>query len=235
MPKTLQRRGIENPAIIDLITLDAERDEVVLVLIERRPWGLGQAQREQLNDKLNSYFTYVLDGHLLDQYPQYLGKPVRLQLDCVEEPEGEEEGMLREAARVAREEGLSFVIRLVKAEEIPLAPWEEEREKNQDAGQGVEDKAMTAPFLYQASVLQTLDTMGIRPRAKTEPERVRAFLNGLYVFEIRELRSKRGEVERFFGPQPLETYSDGVKALRERYALLSLPLEDWVQEKPASA
>jgi hypothetical protein len=32
---------------------------------------------------------YVLDGFLAEQYPQYVGKPVRIRLDCAEEPRGE--------------------------------------------------------------------------------------------------------------------------------------------------
>ncbi len=239
MAEAYQRRGLENPAIIDLITLDQERNEVVLVMLERRPWGLGQVQREQLNDKLNSYFTYVIDGHLLDQYPQYLGKSVRLQLDCVEEPEAEERGMLRAATRVAQENGLSFVVQVVSPESIPLAPWEQAaEEKDQAAARPTEEPAPTAgpPYVYRPDVLTGLEALGIRPLSHSEPERVRAFVNALYVFEIRELRGRRGEVERFFGPQPLEPYSDSVGLLREKYALLSLPLEKWLQEeKPASA
>lgn len=58
---------------------------------------------------------------------------------------------------------------------------------------------------------------------------MRELLNDLYLFEIRELKLRRRELEAFFGPQPLAGYSDQVRALKGRYALLSLPLEVWTE------
>ncbi|HYG64515.1 MAG TPA: hypothetical protein VEL74_18190 [Thermoanaerobaculia bacterium] len=60
-------------------------------------------------------------------------------------------------------------------------------------------------------------------------------MNDLYRFEIRELKLRRRELERFFGPQPLADYSDQVRSLKGRYALLALPLELWTEPaEPAS-
>ncbi|MBZ0112071.1 MAG: hypothetical protein K8J08_06400 [Thermoanaerobaculia bacterium] len=117
-------RGVENPAIIDLISTDPRRDQVVLTLIEKRPWGLGPDQLEQLNDKLSNYFVYVLDGHLAEQYPQYAGKSVRLQLDSVHEPDELARELLRNATQAANERGLALVLRVVDEDAIPPAPWE---------------------------------------------------------------------------------------------------------------
>ncbi len=117
-------RGVENPAIVDLISFDERRSQVVLTLIETRSWDQGQAQLEQLNDKLSNYFVYVLDGHLAEQYPQYAGKAVRIQLDCTSEPDDLARELLRNATQVANERGLALVIRVVDAEAIPPAPWE---------------------------------------------------------------------------------------------------------------
>ena len=118
------QRGVENPAIIDLIANDPRRDQVVLTLIETREWSGLQEQLEQLNDKLSNYFVYVLDGHLAEQYPQYAGQPVRIQLDCTHEPDEQARELLRNATQVANERGLALVIRVVDAEDLPAAPWE---------------------------------------------------------------------------------------------------------------
>ena len=58
---------------------------------------------------------------------------------------------------------------------------------------------------------------------------MRELLNDLYLFEIRELKLRRRELEQFFGPQPLADYSEKVRELKSRYALLSLPLELWTE------
>jgi hypothetical protein len=84
---------------------------------------------------------------------------------------------------------------------------------------------------YRETVLRELERRGIRPRPTTSPERLHGFLNDLYVFEIRELKLRRDELERFFGPQPLGEYAAQVQALRHRYPLLSLPLPAWIEDE----
>ena len=81
--------GVQNPMVIDLITLDRASDTVVIVMIERRRWGVVGEQLKQIEEKLNRYMGYVLDGFLAEQYPQYVGKPVQIRLDCAEAPHGE--------------------------------------------------------------------------------------------------------------------------------------------------
>ena len=118
-------RGVKNPEIVDLITTDPRRGQVVLVAIEDRGWDLGREQLEQLNDKLSNYFVYAIEGHLAEQYPQYAGMPVRIQLDTTEEPSPEARALLQEATRVGTQNGLALVVRLVDAEDLPRAPWEQ--------------------------------------------------------------------------------------------------------------
>jgi len=81
--------GVQNPMVIDLITLDKASDTVVLVMTERRPWGAPAEQFKQIEEKVNRYMGYVLDGFLAQQYPQYQGKAVEIRLDCADEPQGE--------------------------------------------------------------------------------------------------------------------------------------------------
>ncbi|MEO5767403.1 MAG: DUF6572 domain-containing protein, partial [Polyangia bacterium] len=56
--------GVQNPSIIDLIATDPASDSVVLVMIERRPWGSSSQQFKQIEEKVNRYMGYVLDGFL---------------------------------------------------------------------------------------------------------------------------------------------------------------------------
>jgi hypothetical protein len=106
-------RGVTNPRVIDLISLDTESDEVVLSILETRPWGSDPSQLAQLEDKLNSYLAYVLEGWLARQYPQYEGRKVRFQLDCAAAPGATEERFLRAAMNFAAGEGIGFTVRIV--------------------------------------------------------------------------------------------------------------------------
>ena len=84
-------------------------------------------------------------------------------------------------------------------------------------------------FLYRASIRTQLLEHGIRPQRSTPPGLIRQLLNSLYVFEIRELRRRRREVEDVFGPQPLDAYSKQVLDLKERYPALAVPLDKWLE------
>ncbi len=105
-----ESRGVHNPRVVDLIARDAERGEVVLTMLETRPWESDPEQLRQLEAKFNAYLSYVQGGHLAQQYPQYEGLLVCIQLDCAESPRGEAEKMLRTMIGFAESEGIRFII-----------------------------------------------------------------------------------------------------------------------------
>ena len=114
-----QPRGVFNPNVVDLISYDAERDEVVLLMLEERAWDTDPEQLRQLEAKFNSYLSYVLDGHLSQQYPEYVDKDVCLRLDCADPPAGEAEKMLRAMQNFAAGEKIRFVIQRIEAGPSP--------------------------------------------------------------------------------------------------------------------
>ena len=107
-------RGVANPRVVDLIGLDAERDEVYLVMLEERPFGTDPEQLFQLEAKFNAYLGYLLDGYLVLEYPQYEGKRVRFQLDCASSPTGEMKAFLSSVRKFAENEGIRFIINVMQ-------------------------------------------------------------------------------------------------------------------------
>ena len=105
------KRGVENPAVVDLIDWDAGSSEVVLTVIEERPWGSHAEQLPQLQEKLNSYLDYVLDGFMAEDYPEYGQKPVRFELDCAAEPGAAEQGFLNAFRNFASTQSIRFVVK----------------------------------------------------------------------------------------------------------------------------
>ncbi len=104
--------GVQNPTVMDLITVDAVSDAVVLVMIERRGWGTDPQQFRQLEEKINRYLGYALDGFLAEHYPQHQGKRVQIRLDCAEQPHGDAVRFVDAAAHAIRAEGLDFVVKV---------------------------------------------------------------------------------------------------------------------------
>jgi hypothetical protein len=121
-----ERRGVDNPRIVDLITVDPTRDEVVLAILEPRPWSGGDEQLRQLEDKLNAYYGYVLDGFLARDYPDYDGMPVAIRLDCAADPGPEQRPFMAAAAHFSAAHGLRFEIRVVADPLAARAPWEDD-------------------------------------------------------------------------------------------------------------
>jgi len=105
-----ESRGVRNPRVVDLISLNSQSDEVVLLMLEERPWGTAPEQLRQLEAKFNSYLAYVLDGHMVKQYPQYAGKRVCIRLDCAAAPGENEQAMLTAMGNFAASENLSFEV-----------------------------------------------------------------------------------------------------------------------------
>ncbi len=77
---------------------------------------------------------------------------------------------------------------------------------------------------YRTEVVEELKRLGVLPTEGTPLELVREQLNDLYCYELRRLRDRRraGEI-------PKTEYADHVRRLRQKYALLSRPLESWIE------
>ena len=109
-------RGVHNPRVVDLITRDPVTDEVVLVMLEERPWGSEPDQLRQLEAKFNSYLEYVLGGHMARQYPDYAKLAVRFQLDCVENPRPEDRPFFSSMSNFAASEEIRLVVGVMRGQ-----------------------------------------------------------------------------------------------------------------------
>jgi hypothetical protein len=105
--------GVQNAMLLDLVTVDPASGKVVLAMIERRAWGASDQQFRQIEEKINRYLGYVLDGFLAQHYPQYLGKQVRIRLDCAEPPHGDAVRFVEAATRSIQSHGLEFVVNVI--------------------------------------------------------------------------------------------------------------------------
>ena len=80
-------------------------------------------------------------------------------------------------------------------------------------------------FKYREWVLEQLLSHGILPDADTPPAVIHEYINGLYLYEIR-----RTKYQMLAGEFPKALYSDRILELRNRYPVLSLPLQFWTEE-----
>jgi hypothetical protein len=78
-------------------------------------------------------------------------------------------------------------------------------------------------YRYDARVLDALAGHGLMPRPHTPPGVLRDAVRDLYKYEIRRLRESllAGRIAK-------RDYANHVIALRERYPILSVPVELWI-------
>jgi hypothetical protein len=105
--------GVQNATMLDLITVEAGSGRVVLAMIERRPWNSSPDQFRQIEEKINRYLGYVLDGFLVQHYPQYEGRPVLIRLDCAEAPHGDAVKFVAAASHAIASQGLELAVNVM--------------------------------------------------------------------------------------------------------------------------
>jgi hypothetical protein len=114
-------RGVEEAGVIDVIAYNGATGEVTLGLIERREWDDSDEQLFQLQEKLNTYVSFALDGELAEAYPDLANKPLRIKLQCPGRPTGRALGFLEAVRRQISFQGIRL--------EVVVSPTAENNEQ----------------------------------------------------------------------------------------------------------
>lgn len=81
---------------------------------------------------------------------------------------------------------------------------------------------MPGVYSYRPDVLGQLALHGFRPAPSTRPAFVQRYLNALYRYELRVLKSRLQT-----GIVPRHAYNAHIVELRRRYPLVSVPVSAW--------
>jgi hypothetical protein len=118
-PNPAGPRGVEHAGVIDLLTYDAKNGHSTLVMVEPRPWDGSEARLFQLQEKLNAYVSFALDGELAESYPDIAGLPLRIVLECATYPD---EATIDLLEKVREQLGFQEIDLQVVVKESPPAP-----------------------------------------------------------------------------------------------------------------
>lgn len=116
--------ALQHTNVIDLIAQDPTTNEVVLGIIELRPWEESDRRIFELQEKVNAYLSFALDGEMHAHFPQFSELTVHLRLDTVEPPTPQAEhfiGIIREQIGF---QGILFSVRVMPdlAEKMAAMP-----------------------------------------------------------------------------------------------------------------
>lgn len=106
--------AVEETETIDFVVLSPDGSTVGLVLVEAREWA-GEQQLYQLQEKVNAYTSFALEGGLARTYPSLAGKQVVLELRCVSLPTGEASEFISKLEASLAEVGLGFKVTQIGA------------------------------------------------------------------------------------------------------------------------
>jgi hypothetical protein len=98
--------GVHDTNVIDLVG-EGPDGEVIMFIVEERLWDASPSQVDDLREKLITYAGYVADGSLVRQYPDLEGRPVRIQIDCPEQPTDAIAALIEQAAPSLSEFGIT--------------------------------------------------------------------------------------------------------------------------------
>lgn len=104
--------ALEQAGIIDALAFDEKTGEVALILTEPRAWDGSDRRLFELQEKVNAYLSFALDGEMAEHYPQFRGQPLRLQLDCAMPPDARTLGMIDAMRQQIAFQGIQFAIRV---------------------------------------------------------------------------------------------------------------------------
>jgi hypothetical protein len=73
--------------VIDAIGLDETSGRVHLVIHHDDPWDGSDAQLYLLQEKLNAYLSFALDGEMADSSPEFADRPVAVVIQTPTSPD----------------------------------------------------------------------------------------------------------------------------------------------------
>lgn len=111
--------GLENPGVLDAFAHDTREDKLVLAMYETRPWQGEDRQLMQLQEKLNAYLSFVLDGEMADAFPQLAAKPLEIQLRTINEPDPRAWDLIRRIREQLGFQQIKFEVIQISDAEIP--------------------------------------------------------------------------------------------------------------------
>lgn len=113
------KTGVENVGVIDVIAEDRKSGEVVLMMNEPREWVNSPERYFQLQEKVNTYVSFILDGEMAEHYSHLMDKPKVLQLNAAFQPDPETMRFLQLVKDQMRKEKIDVRVRIGPLGEAP--------------------------------------------------------------------------------------------------------------------
>ena len=104
--------AIDQPDVVDLVTIDKLSGDVLLSISDHLPWGdLESAHLVLLQSKLNRYLSFVESGDMVGRFPETSGRKIVINLVCKFPPSEEGINLIRNATAAIRQAGFDLRVK----------------------------------------------------------------------------------------------------------------------------
>ncbi len=79
--------SVEQTSVVDIIGIDNKTDEVILTISDHLIWDSNSDHLYLLQEKINTYLSYVESGEILESYPKAKNKRVVIKIYSKFEPD----------------------------------------------------------------------------------------------------------------------------------------------------
>jgi hypothetical protein len=98
--------SIDQTGVVDAIGVDGSTGQVVLTISDHLEWDKNHFML--LQEKLNTYLSFVESGELLGSYPNAKGREVLINVVCKYAPDQNAKGFLSQVNGIVEGAGMKF-------------------------------------------------------------------------------------------------------------------------------
>ncbi len=106
--------SLDRANVIDAMGIEAATGRVVLVIRHEGAWEGTDDQLFQLQEKLNAYLSFALDGEMAEGHPEFAGRPVDLRLEAANPPDQRTLHMLAHARQQVGFQDIGLEVRVLE-------------------------------------------------------------------------------------------------------------------------
>lgn len=107
--------SVDNPNTIDFVGHNPQSDIVTLGMVEEREWDGSEQRLVELEEKIQNYFSFIVDGQFAKTYPAYAEKPVEMRLYCETLPDLDTGRFIETVKAKLADHNIGFAIALTRA------------------------------------------------------------------------------------------------------------------------
>lgn len=99
--------------VIDFVVPVNKQGVTELIIVDQMPWAIEQSEHlVALQDKLNSYFAYVDEGQLFEDFPNARGRAIIFKIMALYSPNTNGENLLAHVRQALEEIGATLEFEL---------------------------------------------------------------------------------------------------------------------------